>query len=184
MCVCCWQDALLGWVTLEKSVMCDVCCWQDALLGWVTLEKSVMCDVCCFQQLLQASSCVCRALMALVVLSALLAALTCHMHSYTLQPLTSSCCVQVQLKALLLERAISCVSNTYMYTRLGFSFPLGRALALSLCSLLIGLALDVRNRCIFLKINALSATGVHSFQGKVAQVQQASDTKVQGLCNN
>jgi len=91
---------------------------------------------------------------------------------------------QVQLKALLLERAISCVSNTYMYTRLGFSFPLGRALALSLCSLLIGLALDVRNRCIFLKINALSATGVHSFQGKVAQVQQASDTKVQGLCNN
>ncbi|KAF5832223.1 hypothetical protein DUNSADRAFT_11980 [Dunaliella salina] len=80
---------------------------------------------------------------------------------------------QVQLKDLLLERMISCVNNTCMYARLGFSFPLGRALTLSLCSLLVGLALDVRNRCIFLKFHALSAAGLDGSHGKVAQVQQA-----------
>uniref|UniRef100_A0A7S3VRW0 Uncharacterized protein n=1 Tax=Dunaliella tertiolecta TaxID=3047 RepID=A0A7S3VRW0_DUNTE len=78
---------------------------------------------------------------------------------------------QVQLRALLLERAISCVSKMLMYTRIGFSYPLGRALALNLCSLLMGLALDVRNRCIFLRIHALPATGALGPQRKKFKVQ-------------
>ncbi|KAF5831029.1 hypothetical protein DUNSADRAFT_13680, partial [Dunaliella salina] len=78
---------------------------------------------------------------------------------------------QAQLGALLLERAISCVGNLHTYTRLGFSFPLVRALILSLCSLLVGLALDVRNRCAFLKIHSISSAWSHDLQGKVLKVQ-------------
>ncbi|KAF5832219.1 hypothetical protein DUNSADRAFT_11976 [Dunaliella salina] len=78
---------------------------------------------------------------------------------------------QVQLRALLLERAISCVSKTHMYARLGLSYPLGRALALNLCSFLVGLALDMRNRRIFLKIRAVSAARQYGSQGKGAKVQ-------------
>jgi len=53
---------------------------------------------------------------------------------------------QVQLRALLVERAASTIGSSMLYSRLQFQHPLLQALAINFASTCVGIALELRNR--------------------------------------
>lgn len=59
---------------------------------------------------------------------------------------------QVQLPTLLLERAILTIGYALMYSKLGMPYPVSQAVIMNLASLCVGIALDLRNRQVYLHL--------------------------------
>lgn len=62
------------------------------------------------------------------------------------------CVPQVQLRALLLERTVTAVGLALLYSRLDLPHPLLRALVINLASVFVGIALDIRNRWLYVRL--------------------------------
>ncbi|KAF5831503.1 hypothetical protein DUNSADRAFT_13034 [Dunaliella salina] len=74
---------------------------------------------------------------------------------------------QVQLRALLVERAASTIGSSMLYSRLQFQHPLLQALAINFASVCVGIALDVRNRRMY--VHLVRARALLSQRGQKVQ---------------